>query len=69
MSTAARTLIGTLLLPLLAFAAILLPIAAGAIGGISPLTILLGLAGLAVYLVVTVAGAALFSDPAAPETA
>jgi hypothetical protein len=66
---AARTLIGALLLPFPAFAGILLMIAARAIGGISPLTVSLGVVGLAMYLVMTVAGAKLFSDAALREAA
>jgi hypothetical protein len=69
MGTTTRALIGTLLLPFLAFVAILLLVAARAIGGMSPLTALLGVAGLALYLAVTVAGATLFGDAAARETA
>jgi hypothetical protein len=64
----ARMLIGVLLLPLLAFTGILLMIAARAIGGISPMTASLGVAGLAMYLAVTVAGATLVGDAAMRET-
>jgi hypothetical protein len=69
MGAATRTLIGTLLLPLLAFVGVLLLIAARAMGGMSLLAMLLGVAGLALCVAVTVTGATLCGDAAAPETA
>ena len=67
MVTPIRVLIGTLLLPLLAFTGVVLVIAAHSIGRITPLTILLTGIGLVLYLVVTLAGAILFGDGAAGE--
>lgn len=69
MSAHMRTLVGALLLPPLACVGIGLLIAARAIGGRSPLTATLGVAGLVVYLAVTVAGATLFAYNAARATA
>jgi hypothetical protein len=62
-------LIGTMLLPFLAFTGVLLLVAARAIGGMTPLTAFLGGTGLVLYLVVAVAGATLFGDDAARSAA
>ena len=69
MNTLARTLVATLLLPLLAVTGVLLLVAARATGGATALAALLGGTGLVLYLAVTVAGVALFGDTAARGTA
>jgi hypothetical protein len=69
MNALARTLIATMLLPLLAIAGVLLLVAARYIGGATPLPALLAGTGLMLYVAVTVAGATFFGDATAPEMA
>lgn len=64
MSTSVRTLIGTLLLPLLAFSGVLLLVAAHAVGAALLMTVLRVIAGVALYLAATIVAVSFAGDMA-----